>query len=227
MPRRAQFKTRRRKRRRPRGRIIGKLARTLAPKKTNIHLRYCQQIELAALAGGALRTHFFSANGMFDPDTTGAGHQPLGFDQYMALYNHYTVTRSKMSCHFHNGTTQPMVFGIHLNDDNTTSIVIPPDMTEQPDTVWGFTVPGATGEAGGNQGLTLTKGFSAKQNLGVSNPLSEINIRGNAASNPTEQANYILFSGPQNAASDTGAILCYVTIDFWATLTEPKELASS
>ncbi len=29
--------------------------------------------------------YFFNANGMFDPDTTGTGHQPFGVDQRRSL----------------------------------------------------------------------------------------------------------------------------------------------
>ena len=35
--------------------------------------------------------HVFSANSLYDPDTTGTGHQPRGFDQLSALYKMYRV----------------------------------------------------------------------------------------------------------------------------------------
>jgi hypothetical protein len=31
-------------------------------------------------------------NSLFDPNRTGTGHQPIGFDQWMAFYNRYRVT---------------------------------------------------------------------------------------------------------------------------------------
>lgn len=33
----------------------------------------------------------FRLNSLYDPNFTGTGHQPLGFDQYAALYNYYRV----------------------------------------------------------------------------------------------------------------------------------------
>lgn len=33
----------------------------------------------------------YAANGMYDPDLTGTGHQPLGYDQMATLYNDYRV----------------------------------------------------------------------------------------------------------------------------------------
>jgi len=38
----------------------------------------------------------YRGNSCFDPDLTGAGHQPLGFDQWSAFYNKYRVTGSKI-----------------------------------------------------------------------------------------------------------------------------------
>lgn len=45
---------------------------------------------------GVPGVYTFRANGMFDPNATGSGHQPLGFDQLIGvLYKHYTVTKAK------------------------------------------------------------------------------------------------------------------------------------
>ncbi len=41
------------------------------------------------LVSGAVQSYSFRANSLFDPDRTGTGHQPLGFDQLSALYNRY------------------------------------------------------------------------------------------------------------------------------------------
>lgn len=35
----------------------------------------------------------FSLNSVFDPDTTGVGHQPRGFDQWSAVYGSYRVSK--------------------------------------------------------------------------------------------------------------------------------------
>jgi len=37
---------------------------------------------------------------MFDPDIISTGHQPMGFDQMMSLYNHYTVVRASITFTF-------------------------------------------------------------------------------------------------------------------------------
>ena len=50
--------------------------------------------------GIALTTYYdviVRGNGMFDPDAALGGHQPLGFDQYMMLYQKYYVKSSTIS----------------------------------------------------------------------------------------------------------------------------------
>jgi hypothetical protein len=55
---------------------------------------YAQQISAAA---GFCASRFFIANGLFDPDISGSGHQPMGFDQMMLLYTTYTVVRATIT----------------------------------------------------------------------------------------------------------------------------------
>lgn len=48
-----------------------------------------------ALSGG-IADHQFSANGLFQPNVTSADHQPLYFDELMAVYTNYIVKESRI-----------------------------------------------------------------------------------------------------------------------------------
>ena len=90
--------------------------------KKKVRLRYVTEITLNA-SGVGLSAHYFSANGMFDPDVTGTGHQPLYYDQWMVNYEHYQVLGSKIkvtALPSQNAGSTPGVFGVVL--DNNTSI---------------------------------------------------------------------------------------------------------
>lgn len=63
-------------------------------------LYYDRSMPLTTGATGNVTYLVFSANGMYDPDIIGTGHQPMGFDQMMSLYNHYTVVRSSITFTF-------------------------------------------------------------------------------------------------------------------------------
>lgn len=43
---------------------------------------------------GAYASQIWQVNSLYDPDTTGVGHQPNGFDQMMVLYKEYVVRRA-------------------------------------------------------------------------------------------------------------------------------------
>lgn len=62
-------------------------------------LPYCTQVTLNA-APGNYTYHTFLTNSLYDPDLTGAGHQPLGFDQYSPLYKNYYVPKSSIRVKF-------------------------------------------------------------------------------------------------------------------------------
>lgn len=63
------------------------------PRKKTVQLKYVSdQKTVACTVGGAVGvTHQYALNGLFDPEITGGGHQPMGFDQMMAWYNNYRV----------------------------------------------------------------------------------------------------------------------------------------
>nr|QKN88897.1 MAG: capsid protein [Cressdnaviricota sp.] len=66
----------------PRGRPFGD--RVIIP------LRYSETI-LTTTTTSVPSFYGFNLNSVFDPNQTGTGHQPYGFDQYAALYNRYRV----------------------------------------------------------------------------------------------------------------------------------------
>lgn len=55
-----------------------------------VKLKYTQRLAQTHAAGvGAEQV--FRGNSIFDPDLTGGGHQPYGFDQWSNFYSYYTV----------------------------------------------------------------------------------------------------------------------------------------
>jgi hypothetical protein len=67
---------------------------------------------------GLAGNYFFSANGIYDCNITGSGHQPMGFDQMMLYYEQCHVVRSTITiCPLAN---QPCRMGIYLSPDTTS-----------------------------------------------------------------------------------------------------------
>lgn len=105
-------KPKRKKRRGP------KLTRLLK-NKNHAKLRYATAIAIDS--GTTIASHTFSANGIFDPDITGTGHQPLLRDEYNLLYLHYRVLSSKIKITPYTGTTTstvPALYGVFVDPGN-------------------------------------------------------------------------------------------------------------
>jgi hypothetical protein len=68
---------------------------------------------------GAVTSYFYSCNSMYDPDTTGTGHQPMGFDQMMVFYNHYCVTAAHAKVTFYGNSSTASRVAISLSPDST------------------------------------------------------------------------------------------------------------
>ena len=65
---------------------------SVTPDAILVKMRYPQGILLSGGAGFA--GNVFRGNSLFDPDLTGVGNQPFGFDEWKNLYNRYQVYAS-------------------------------------------------------------------------------------------------------------------------------------
>lgn len=74
---------------------------TVGPKRPMIARRNFRKLTynqtVAISDAGAEFDYVFRANSLFDPDLTGTGHQPRGFDQWATFYGQYKVH----SCGYH------------------------------------------------------------------------------------------------------------------------------
>lgn len=92
---RAQNYARGRKRRRRRGRGLMRRRRhvnyrKIIPLKTRRKLVYTTRVGINPAAGG-VGFFEFRLNGMFDPEVAIGGHQPMGYDQMMLMYENWMV----------------------------------------------------------------------------------------------------------------------------------------
>jgi len=178
--------------------------------------------ELTSTAA-AVAYYRFTANGLYDPDITSAGHQPLGFDTMMTYYEQFTVVASKITCCFVNSTAAVgMRASISLSPDtanytNTTDIV-------ENGLIATRMICGSTG-GGMHQMATLNLGCDVPKYFGRSPGraiLDDVNLYGTIAGNPTEQVYYVIAAW--NATNTTTCTLGFDTIvEYDAYFWEPKK----
>jgi hypothetical protein len=79
----------------PSGPGLVKIPIGLAPASLRVVLTYSFTTSLTSTAGSTA-TQLFAGNGAFDPDITGVGAQPLGYDQWSSFYLRYRVLASSI-----------------------------------------------------------------------------------------------------------------------------------
>ena len=188
--------------------------------RTTKRLRYASSGALSSTSG-AVATYIFSVNGLFDPDITSTGHQPMGFDQMMVSYNHYYVTSAKITVTFRNqtGNATPVV-SISVMPD-TTPITVSDRIVEFGDC--NMTILESKAVAGSVK--TLQQSVSMRRIMGVDDIVDNSELRGDAASNPTEQTYFHVQTWNNDVF--TCAINFDVVIDYQAIFAEPRVLTES
>lgn len=195
------------------------------PSSKTVRLRYCEEIAIDA-NGSVISTHPFRANGMFDPNAHGVGHQPMGFDQQMSYYDHFTVIGSKCEMRYlPNGTNnqRPAYFGVALADDSTVLNGLNKNNLLETRLK---TYPGVAGAVNLNWTQIRRMGFSAKKFFKKSAVVDDTGYRGSASADPVEQAFFIPWVY-NIAGVDPSALNFLITIEYIAVLTEPKVITGS
>lgn len=156
-------------------------------------------------------THVFSANGLYDPNITGTGHQPTGFDQLMAIFGEYVVVGSTIKVTFQNnqaGATTALQCGIYLSRVTSTSTT-PLPYIENGNGV--YTAAENSGSGSGIKVLNYSCDMSKQTSMDIT---KDQTYSGTASSNPSEQRYYFVWVGPLDQASDLGAATVCVEITF-------------
>jgi hypothetical protein len=189
------------------------------PSRTTRKLRYSSSFYLAGTSG-VVATNVLSANGLYDPEITGTGHQPMGFDQLMLSYNHYTVTQARLICTFHNLAATSSVVSVKV-DGGSTPITVVDQILE-----WGLNNHSVL-EAKGTYGSVkvVESKVSIARFEGVSDVLDVQELRGSVAANPAEQT-YFHVQSWDNAGVTTN-ILTEIVLEYTAVFTEPRVLSES
>jgi len=184
--------------------------------KTRRRIRYQESLNLTGSASNVY-AYVYSANGCYDPNITGTGHQPMGFDQMMLLYDHYTVANAYLQVQAANTTANLIKFGIMVSGDPAGYSTNYQQNIENGQIVY------ATLEPAGVPGniCTLRQRANIAALSGTQQVLDSHDLRGDAGSNPAEQTYFLLLIwNPQNATVPTA--LLDVILEYDVVFTEPR-----
>lgn len=169
------------------------------------------------LAGG----YVFSCNGLYDPDITGTGHQPVGFDQMMLSYLHYCVLRARAKVLFHNEASAYVTCAIAVRASSTLQTV-PNQILED-----GLVVYTSMMQTTTYTGSVLLEMPCDVARFGGVRQLRDNSLyRGDSASNPSEQSYFHIYAWDSETAS-ARTVSFQVLIEYEAAFMEPNNLVES
>jgi len=201
-----------------------RILRTGFPLITTVNLKYAESFQLTSTYG-ATAAHNFRTNSAFDPNQSGTGHQPLGFDQWSSFYNHYIVLRSSIRVTFTSAAanTSGLIVGVYISDDTTVS-GDPYTLIEQGLTK--YKILNATNT--NSKPTTLSANYSTKSYYNVTNVNDNVGRLGAGINaNPTETAIFHVFQAGLDPTVPTVTVGALVEIVYTVQFSEPKELATS
>lgn len=202
------------------------ISRNPITKTLMVRMKYCDRFTINPSAGGVHAFHYFRWNSIFDPDYTATGHQPLGRDQYAALYQHYYVAGAKATVTFSNDSNtagNSCIVGLRTDDDFVTTTNGITEITEQPGAT--FAILGL--RDGGSAVRSVTKRFSTRKHFGSTKMWNRTNLGADMSTNPSTVAYLQVYAAPIDNSIDAGQISCYITIQYMVLLTDPQEIVQS
>lgn len=218
---RAPRRTYRRNANRPVFAISGGNQQLPVPNRMIIKMRYSDTINLNA-DGTSASTYTYALNGLYDPDISGVGHQPMGFDQFAALYQSYKVLGAKVkleACGPVGGATSDQYIGFqfHENSSYTPSNIV--QIIERGREVHRLL---------GNQTnrATLYMKWSGKKWYGKEN-YSGFSGAGSISSNPSEICYCSVFATRADNTENPDAIAAVITIDYIVEWFGPLQMNQS
>jgi len=180
-----------------------------------VTLRYHHRTAILTGATG-VGSALFYANGMYQPQVGAVTHQPHYFDQLMSLYDHFRVTKSKITVTC--GTTPDTfdyILSCFIDDDTTPSLALAHDPIERQGSVFAYRPAQTVGTT------QVTKYFNAKDTFGVKG--MNDSFIGTATSNPDENATFVA----SVSGSPAVTYVLSVFIEYTAVLSELASVSSS
>lgn len=190
-----------------------------------VKLRYADRV---TLSGGIINYDTFSATSCYDPYVAAGGHQPMGFDQWAALYEHYIVLGAKCTIKFSmnaaSSTTQNnnCICFLGLKPANTQVVTNIVTMMEQNKFKY-KTLTGSTAQPF----CVLKKGYSPRKYFGISNPRDDSDLRAAVTANPVENAYFEIGVGSTTGVTNHQTVEAFVLIEYLCLFTEPRCIGPS
>lgn len=190
------------------------------PRKLKMTHKYSMNVTMNSAATPT--HHLFSANGLYDPDLTGVGHQPSYFDTMATIYRHYTVLTSRIKVtltHVASDTYNlPVRWAVWKNDNGSAGAI-------GIDTIWETSQVSSRVLAHAATSAQVARmNWSAKKTFG-GDILDNDELQGSLATNPAEQTTYVVTI--QSLSGNDSTVYATIEIEYDAIWDELQNLVAS
>ncbi len=209
--------------------VAGSLLVNVLPRMLRRTLRYAQTFQLATGAAGVVGVvQTMNISSIFDPDFSGGGHQPYGFDQLLPFYSYYLVTavRYRMLVTTIGGTAEVgVVFQLFPSVGGVTVAGLSLDVATEKATCSTFPI----GPSGNDRARLVEGRVQHHQVFGIT-PAQYKNEQSNygaaMTTNPTANVYLEVGGGSYSGAAGT-TFSVQIVLDFETEFFQPKTLPSS
>lgn len=157
-----------------------------------------------------------SGNGLYDPNITGTGLQPLGFDQWMSIYNHYRVSACRCVIICPSQATPDNIIAVTFSATSSAlSQSHIASFAEMPYT----TIQNSPSNFYGGQKL-ITPWYSVKNFYRLKSIVGADDLAGTASSNPADGVFFHINVGALSGNPPSVSLL--ITIEYRVEFFEPK-----
>lgn len=191
------------------------------PEVSRVCLHYSEYFSLNP-AAGQLAYYMIRANGVYDPNRTGTGHQPLGYDLWSSVYQHCVVLRSRITVSFVSIETSAvggLVCGLMPKVPDTPLSLDVNTLIENGRAIYKI-IP--VRETSYRNGLTLNQEVDVAKWFGVRDIEDNDDLCASVGTNPADEVAHCIFVGPTSAA-DFAAVQVLIKVLYDVQFMEPKE----
>lgn len=188
-----------------------------------VTMRYAETFELTAVSVVVHKS--FRANGLFDPDVSVGGHQPRGFDQFMALYDRFMVLSATLNIKAFSTSTNPWFISCRVQDsaDTLDSSLTTGVLETKGNNVWRVTAADANNFPAR---MRITGAPARFYNKSIATQLNDPNMQGTSLADPVTQLFFNLTAGRAgNVDAADIKIICW--IDYKVMMLDPTQVANS
>lgn len=175
----------------------------------DVYATVMKYFDVSTVTTGFTKLQQYRANSLYDPDLTGVGHQPMGYDQLKILYNRYRVDAVHYTITVSNRVSEQLIIGVLPTNGATPSTL--GEALEQPRTKFMALAPNGSGDST----KTLSGWISLKDVAAASGSMykNDDRYQSGVDANPAEAIELNIFSSTATGSStllyDISVMLTY------------------